>query len=45
MAIDAVGYFHLANTLTALTIPGFIIPVQAIFEAKANAETLKELLG
>lgn len=45
MAFDAVGNFHLNDTITALTVPGFTIPVRAIFEQKANQEALKALLG
>ena len=45
MAFDAVGNFHLTDTITALTVPGFTIPVRAIFEQEANAETLRALLN
>lgn len=45
MAFDAVGNFHLPDMLTALTVPGFSIPVRAIFEQEANAETLRTLLA
>lgn len=45
MAFDAVGNFHLTDTLTALTVPGFSIPIRAIFEQEANAETLRALLA
>lgn len=45
MAFDAVGNYHLTDTLTALTLPGFSIPVRAIFEQDANAETLRTLLN
>ena len=48
MAFDAVGNFHLndtlTDTLTALTVPGFTIPVRAIFEKDANREALQNLL-
>lgn len=43
MAFDAVGNFHLTDTLTALTLPGFSIPVRAIFEQEANELTLRTL--
>ena len=45
MAFDAVSNFHLTDTLTALTVPGFSIPVRAIFEQQANAETLRMLMN
>ncbi len=44
MAFDAVGNFHLNDTLTALTVTGFTIPVRAIFEPEANADALRALL-
>ena len=44
MAFDAVGNFHLNDTLTALTVPGFTIPVRAIFESDANRAALQTLL-
>ena len=45
MAFDAVGNFHLNDSITALTLPGFTIPIRAIFEQEANSEALKSLLG
>lgn len=45
MAFDTVGNFHLTDTLTALTVPGFTIPVRAIFEQEANEKTLRTLLS
>lgn len=45
MAFDAVGNFHLNDTFTALTVPGFTIPVRAIFEPEANRDALRALLG
>lgn len=45
MAFDAVGNFHLTDTITALTLPGFSIPVRAIFEQEANEKTLRTLLS
>ncbi|GAB3642223.1 Uma2 family endonuclease [Spirosoma arcticum] len=45
MAFDAVGNLHLTDALTALTVPGFSIPVRAIFEQEANEETLRALLN
>lgn len=45
MAFDAVGNFHLTDTITALTLPGFSIPIRAIFEQEANAETLRALMA
>ena len=44
MAFDAVGNLHINDTLTALTVPGFTIPVRAIFESAANKEALRGLL-
>lgn len=43
MAFDAVGNFYLNDSIIALTLPGFTIPVRAIFEPEANAEALKSL--
>ncbi|WP_461112527.1 Uma2 family endonuclease [Spirosoma jeollabukense] len=43
MAFDAVGNFHLNDTITALTVPGFTIPVKAIFETKANHDVLRQM--
>lgn len=45
MAFDAVGNFHLNDAITALTVPGFTIPIRAIFEPEANAEALRTLLS
>ena len=45
MAFDAVGNFHLNDSITALTVTGFTIPVRAIFEQEANSEALKSLLS
>ncbi|AQG82224.1 Uma2 family endonuclease [Spirosoma montaniterrae] len=45
MAFDAVGNFHLNDAITALTIPGFTIPVRSIFETQANRDALRALLG
>lgn len=45
MAFDAVGNFHLNDSITALTLPGFTIPIRAIFEQEANSEALKSLLS
>ena len=45
MAFDAVGNFHINDTITALTVPGFTIPVRAIFEPEANRTALRMLLG
>lgn len=45
MAFDAIGNFHLDDTLTALTISGFTIPVRAIFENEANKQALQKLLS
>jgi Uma2 family endonuclease len=45
MAFDAVGTFKLPDTISALTVPGFTIPVRAIFEQTANRDALKTLLA
>jgi len=45
MAFDAVGNFHINDTITALTVPGFTIPIRAIFEPEANRAALRALLG
>ncbi|WP_460995814.1 Uma2 family endonuclease [Spirosoma harenae] len=41
MAFDAIGNFHLADTIIAITIPGFTIPVRAIFDPKAQCRNAK----
>lgn len=40
MAFDAVGNFHPDDTITALTVPGFTIPVRVLFESEANQAAL-----
>ncbi len=45
MAFDAVGNFHINDTITALTVPGFTIPIRAIFEPEANRAALRDLLA
>lgn len=45
MAFDAVGNFHINDTITALTVPGFTIPIRAIFEPEANRAALRTLLA
>ncbi len=44
MAFETVGTFKLADTITALTVPGFTIPVRAVFEPDANTQALAGLL-
>ncbi|GAB3541319.1 Uma2 family endonuclease [Spirosoma fluminis] len=44
MAFDAVGNFHLNDTIKSLTLPDFSIPVRAIFESEANKDALRLLL-
>ena len=44
MAFAAVGTFGLADQITAASLPGFSIPVRAIFERAANRATLQALL-
>lgn len=44
MAFEAVGTFKLADSITAVTLPGFTIPVRAVFDREANREALQALL-
>lgn len=44
MAFEVIGNFHRNDAVTALTVPGFTIPVRAIFEPAANADALRALL-
>jgi Uma2 family endonuclease len=44
MAFETIGTFKIADTITAFTVPGFTIPVRAIFEQEANREALTALL-
>ncbi|MBD2756082.1 Uma2 family endonuclease [Spirosoma validum] len=44
MAFASVAALYLNDTLKALTISGFEIPVQAIFDKKTNLDTLQALL-
>lgn len=45
MAFDAVGSFHIDDTIEARTLPGFQIPVRAIFEKEANSLAMRTLLS
>jgi Uma2 family endonuclease len=45
MAFDALGNFHLGDTIEAQTIPGFRIQVRAIFEKEANNTAMQMLLS
>lgn len=45
MAFEAVGTFKLPDSITAVTVPGFTIPVRAIFDQQTNRETLLTLLN
>ncbi|MBC7572377.1 MAG: Uma2 family endonuclease [Spirosoma sp.] len=45
MAFASVATLYVGDTLTALTVPGFVIPVGAIFEKTANMETLRLLMN
>ena len=45
MAFASVATLYIDDTLNALTVPGFQIPVRAIFEKKTNLETLKTLMA
>ena len=44
MAFASVATLYIEDTLDALTVPGFQIPVKAIFDKQANMETLRTLL-
>lgn len=44
MAFASVAVLYINDTLTALTVPGFQIPVQAIFDKQINLETLRALM-
>ncbi|ADB37377.1 protein of unknown function DUF820 [Spirosoma linguale DSM 74] len=45
MAFASVAVVYIDNTLIALTIPGFLIPVKAIFDKQTNLETLRILMN
>ncbi|WP_371731999.1 Uma2 family endonuclease [Spirosoma sp. KCTC 42546] len=45
MAFASVAVLYINDTLTALTIPGFQIPVQAIFDKQSNLDTLRVLMA
>lgn len=45
MAFDALGNFHLDDTIEARTVPGFRIPVRAVFEREANNAAMTALLS
>lgn len=44
MAFASVATLYINDTLTALTVSGFQIPVQAIFDKQINLETLRILM-
>lgn len=44
MAFEEVAVLYLDDALESLTIPGFRIPVRAIFEKDANVATLQQLM-
>ncbi|MVM32683.1 Uma2 family endonuclease [Spirosoma sp. HMF4905] len=44
MAFSSVATLYINDTLTALTVSGFQIPVQAIFDKQINLETLRILM-
>ena len=44
MAFASINTLFIDDTLTALTVPGFQISVQAIFDKEVNLETLKMLI-
>lgn len=44
MAFASVAVLYNDDTLTALTVPGFQIPVRAIFDKKANVEALQAIM-
>lgn len=45
MAFVLSATLYLNDTITALTVPGFMIPVKAIFDKDANVETLRLLMN
>lgn len=45
MAFASAAVLYIGDTLSALTIPGFTIPVQAIFDQETNLTTLKDLMN
>ncbi|QKZ12324.1 Uma2 family endonuclease [Spirosoma sp. KUDC1026] len=45
MAFDQAGNFHLTDSISAYTIPGFTIPVRAVFDKETNQEVLQRLLA
>jgi Uma2 family endonuclease len=45
MAFETIGTFKITDMITAFTVPGFMIPVRAIFEQEANRAALKTLLA
>ena len=45
MAFASVATLYIDDTLTALTVPGFQIPVRAIFEKELNMTTLRSLMA
>ncbi|MEZ0484496.1 Uma2 family endonuclease [Fibrella aquatica] len=44
MAFASAATLFVGDTLEALTIPGFRIPIKAIFDQQANLETLQQLM-
>ena len=45
MAFAVANTLYIDDTLTALTVPGFTIPVRAIFDRDVNLATLKSLMN
>ncbi|PRY46948.1 Uma2 family endonuclease [Spirosoma oryzae] len=45
MAFAVANTLYVDDTLTALTVPGFTIPVRAIFDKDVNLTTLKSLMN
>jgi Uma2 family endonuclease len=45
MAFASVATLFLGDTLTALTVPGFQIPIAAIFDKQANLKALQAILA
>lgn len=45
MAFASVATLYMDDTLDALTVPGFRIPVKAIFDKQTNLDTLRSLLS
>jgi Uma2 family endonuclease len=45
MAFESVAVLYLEDKLNAITIPGFQIPVKALFDRDSNVKTLQQIMG